>query len=221
MLATLWRELHDHSWYVAQVDAPFNQVVDTLTAMRAIRSGGTETSEHRFELSDEDTFCLFMVYSRSDSSWTYLESVNRYPFGKIPFQLSKKLKTVALDCGYEASMGMMNYECFRNGTIIESCATGSPEFFDPHSDCFDCRTSDGKKRDWKLNSKMTIRYFGKSPTELNIEEANFYDFWIDVSKKFELNIPYLDWDLVGDAPMMCEPIKSADMLTASILLASK
>ena len=195
MLAKQWENLHDYGWDVAQVKSSFRETVDSLKGMRPIRSGGEGVGEHRFTVNNIDAFCLFVVFSRTDSDWTYLESLTRFLDGGIPNKLSKRLKTDVLHCGYDSNSGMSNYECFRNGKIIESCGTGDPEFFDPESDCFECRTTDGKERKWTLNSTMTLRYFSKLDSELDIESSRFNDYWSDISEKLDVNIPYRTWSL--------------------------
>ena len=71
MLAKQWENLHDYGWDVAQVKSSFRETVDSLKGMRPIRSGGEGVGEHRFTVNNIDAFCLFVVFSRTDSDWTY------------------------------------------------------------------------------------------------------------------------------------------------------
>ena len=109
MLAKQWENLHDYGWDVAQVKSSFRETVDSLKGMRPIRSGGEGVGEHRFTVNNIDAFCLFVVFSRTDSDWTYLESLTRFLDGGIPNKLSKRLKTDVLHCGYDSNSGMSNY----------------------------------------------------------------------------------------------------------------
>lgn len=68
---------------------------------------------------------------------------------------------------------------------------------------------------------MTLRCFSKVNCELDTEQSNFQDYWANIGKKIDVNIPYLNWDLVGDVPVFCRPNESTGLLDASILLESK
>ena len=216
MLAKEWFGLHDHSWTVAQVKSSIQDVVDALQKMRSVRITGEQTSAHVYEVTSE-AFSIFVVYSIPDSDFTFLESVVGFLDIKTLAKISKQLKTDVLSCGFEDNSGTSGYECFRNGTIIESCETGDADFFDPQSDCYEGRASDGKEKAWTMNSKMTLRYFSKLPSNLDIESASFIEYWEEISEKLALVVPHLKWSLTGVSPLKFEPNSKPQSIAESFL----
>ena len=97
-LAPQWRtEVYDHRWSVAQVNATFNDSVQSLLEMRGVRAGGAATSTHCFELEDDDAYLHSVAYELVGSDWTFLEGVQGGLDSARLRRLSKKLKADVLE----------------------------------------------------------------------------------------------------------------------------
>ena len=197
-------EAFESSWSVAQIRAPFPDVVSALSKSRSYRDCRQTGPASEFCVPGDD-FGPLVAYATSDADWTYLECI----WGAISFaplvRLSKNTATDLLVANYFEDPGAMAYGHFRNGQLVEQFMTVDPEWPDT-------RGLDGKEKKWKMNSAKTQCIFGERDFVLNIEKNQFVDWWNDVANSLSVNIPYRCWTSWKGDDIVCADIAEAPTL---------
>ena len=184
-LSSHWAKNYDaERWCVAQVLAPLDHVISSLSRFCSYRDSMQVGTMGRFVLEVED-WAPIIAYTLRSSPWTYLECLYGSMDADIQ-RLTKARRTTGLFAGFDDEVGSGGILHYRNGSIVEEYFEGDPECH-PRAmkDCF----RDG----WIATKSTSVRFFTKRKIECNIEETNFIERWKSVSDFLELDIPFLCW----------------------------
>ena len=171
-------------WCVAQVLAPLDRVISTLSRSRVYRDSKQDGASGRFVMEVED-WAPIIAYTLPTSSWTFLEPLYGH-MGDDLCGVTKALRTSALFAGFEdnnASGGIIYY---RNGTIVEEYFEGDPE-------CHERAVEDCFRDGWIATNSTCKRFFTKRKIECDIDKTNFLERWGSVSDYLELEVPFRYW----------------------------
>ena len=186
-ISSKWKakDAYEASWSVAQIRAPFSDVVSALMKSRSYKDSKQSGADSLYNVTNEDRAPL-VVYETVSKDWTFLEAIwGAIDFGPLT-RLSKTANTDLLVADYCHDPCGMGYGHFKNGRLVENFMSMDPEW--PET-----RGLDGKEKKWKINSLKTQGIFGKRESDLDIETDHFADWWSDVSDSLSLTVPFRCW----------------------------
>lgn len=144
-----WKNDRDlDRWSVAQIDASFHDVVETLAKSRSYRSSVLSDDAMTYVIQGA---LAIVVFSTSESNWTYIECPLSHIDQKAIVRLTRGLQTQAVFAGLEGNVGSIGYQHIQRGKPIEEFWVGDPAFEELTHEQF-------LKRGWLVNKSQWIRF---------------------------------------------------------------